>query len=97
MQAVASSRSRAAATYRRFALDADEVAAEPLGDGAGGAGSEEGIEDDIARARGGEDDAVQQRLGLLGGVDLGAGRILQPLAAGADRQQPVGAHLEAVI
>ena len=37
-----------------FALDADEVAAQPLGHRAGGAGAEEGIQDHIARLGGGE-------------------------------------------
>ena len=80
-----------------LALDADEVAAEPLGDGAGGAGAEEGIEHDVAGLGVGEQDAVEQRLRLLGRVGLVALLVLQPLVAGADREQPVGAHLGAVI
>ena len=62
-----------------LALDADEVAAEALGDGAGGAGAEERIEDDVAGLRRGEQDAMEQRLGLLGRVDLPAPR--RPSAA----------------
>src|SRR5215469_1510726 len=79
------------------ALDADIVAAEPLGDDAGGAGAEEGIEDEIARLGRSEDDAVKERLGLLGRMGLLSVPVLQPLAAIADRKQPVAAHLEIVV
>ena len=80
-----------------LALDADEMAAEALGDGAGGAGAEERVEHDVAGLRRGEQDAVEQRLGLLRRVDLLALAVLQPLVAGADREQPVGAHLQVVV
>jgi hypothetical protein len=43
----------------------DPAAAEPLRDGGRGAGAAEAIEHQIAGARGGGDDALDQRLGLL--------------------------------
>src|SRR5690606_24283651 len=52
------------------ALDADIVATQALGGSPRGAGAEERVEDGLAGARGGEHDAVQQRLGLLRGVQL---------------------------
>ena len=39
----------------------------------------------------------QQRLGLLRGVRLASLAVLEPLGAGADREQPVGAHLDVVV
>ena len=44
-----------------------------------------------------EDDAVEQRLGLLRRMHLAAAVLLQPLRPGADREQPVGAHLQLVV
>ncbi len=46
---------------------------------------------------GGKDHPMQQGLGLLGRVRLGAGRVLHPLFAGGQRQGPVGAHLQIVV
>ena len=45
----------------------------------------------------GEEHAGEQRLGLLRRVDLAAVRVLQPLLAGAERDEPVGAHLQVVV
>ena len=70
---------------------------EPLGHRAGGAGAEEGIEHEVARIGGGEQDAVQQRLRLLRRVRLAPLAVLQPLRPRADREQPVGAHLDVVV
>ncbi len=70
-----------------------EVTAEAPGDRAGGAGAEEGIEDDFAWLGGGEHDAMQQGFRFLRGVQLAAFAVLQTLRAGADRQRPIGAHL----
>src|SRR3546814_9900647 len=56
----------------RLPVDADIVAAQPLGDRARGAGAEEGIEHDRARLGRGEQDAIEQRLGFLGGMRLHA-------------------------
>jgi hypothetical protein len=49
----------------RVTLQADEVAAEQLGDGAGRARAEERIEDHVAGIGGADDDAVEQGFGLL--------------------------------
>ena len=54
----------------RFALDADETAAELLGDRAGGAGAAERVEHQIVGPRARQDDARQQRFRLLGRVQL---------------------------
>ena len=40
---------------------------------------------------------MQQRLGLLRRVRLGAVPVLQPLGPGADRQEPVRAHLQPLV
>ena len=80
-----------------IALEADEATAEAARDGAGRAGAEERIEDDVARIGRRHDAAEQQRLGLLRRMGLLAVLALQPLAAGAQRQQPVGAHLGALV
>ncbi len=63
-----------------LALDADEMAAEPLGHRAGRAGAEERIEHDVARLGRGQHDARQQRFRLLRRVQLVAIVVLQPLA-----------------
>ena len=80
----------------RVGLDADEAAPELLGDRARRAGAEERVEDDIADAGRGQDHPVQQRLGLLGGMGLGAVPA-QTLGPGAERQQPVAPHLQIVV
>ena len=81
----------------RLALDADEAAAEALGHGAGGAGAEERVEHHVAGIGRRQQGAGEQRLGLLGRMDLAAVGVLQPLVAGAERDEPVGAHLEVVV
>ena len=86
--ATAARRSSAEADVGGLALDAEPAPAEPLGDGAGGAGAEERIEDHVARVGRGEDHPVQQRLRLLRRMRPPA-LALQPLAAGAQRDQPV--------
>src|SRR6266545_5876561 len=78
------------------ALDADPAAMQLLGDRASGAAAEKRVEHDIARVGCRQDRAVQQRLGLLGGVCLFA-IDLDALGAGAERQLPVAAHLDAVV
>ena len=70
---------------------------ELLGDGAGGARAEEGIENDVPGPGGREQDAGEQRLGLLGGMGLAALVVLQAFIAGAQRDQPVGAHLHVFV
>ena len=69
------------------------MAAKQLRHRASGAGAKERIDDQIARLGAGEQHSIQQRLGLLRGVRLHAIG-LEPLAAGADRDQPVGPHLQ---
>jgi hypothetical protein len=80
-----------------IALDADVAPAEALGDDAGRAGAEERVEHDVAGRRRRQDDPVQQRFGLLGRMHLGAGLVLEAFRPAADRQQPVGAHLQVVV
>ncbi len=80
-----------------LALDADEMAAEPPGDRACGAGAEERVEHDVAGPCGRHQDAGEQRFRLLGRVKLVALVVLQPLGARADGKQPVGAHLHVVV
>ena len=65
------------------ALDADEAAAETLGDRAGGAGAAERVEHQIVGPRARQDDAREQRLRLLGRMQLLAVAALQALLAGA--------------
>ena len=90
-------RSRATFDVGRLALDADPAAAKPPRDRAGRAGAEERVEHHVAGLRAGEQDPVQQRLGLLRRVRLGAVVALDPLPPAADRQQPVGPHLKIVV
>ena len=45
---------------------------------------------------GSQDDPVEQRFRLLGGMGFLAVRC-EPFAAGADRQQPIAAHLQVII
>ena len=80
-----------------IAFEADEAAAEAARHRAGRAGAEERIEDRVAGIGRGHDAAEQQRFGLLRRVRLLAVVALQALAAGAERQQPVGAHLGALV
>src|SRR6185369_16071809 len=61
-------------------FDADEVTSEALGNSAGRAGAEERIEDHILRFRRRQKNAVEQRLGLLCRVRLGAVAVLEALA-----------------
>src|SRR2546430_117532 len=68
-----------------IALDADEAAMQPAGDRARRARAEEGIEHDLARLGRRDQDAVEQRLGLLGRMQLAA-VALQALGAGAQRE-----------
>ena len=49
-------------------VDTDPAAVEALGGDGGGAAAAEGVEDDVALVAAGVDDALQQGLGLLGGV-----------------------------
>ena len=80
-----------------LALDADEAAAEALRHRAGGAGAAERVEHEVVRPRGRQDDAREQRLRLLRRVQLLAVAVLEPLLAGAERQGPVGAHLDVLV
>src|SRR5262249_12893920 len=79
------------------ALDADEAAAEALGYRAGRAGAAERVEHQVVGPRGRENHAREQRLGLLGRMQLLAVAVLEPLLAGAQRQRPVGAHLDVLV
>ncbi len=72
-------------------------AAEALGDGPGGPGAEERIEDDVPGLGRGEQDAGDQRLGLLRRMDLAARLVLQALLAGAQRDEPVRADLDILV
>ncbi len=81
----------------RFALDADEAAAEALGHRAGGAGAVERVEHQIVRPRRRQDHARQQRFRLLGRMQLLAVGAFQPLLAGAEREGPVRAHLHVFV
>ena len=81
----------------RIAFDADEGAAKSARDRAGGAGAEKGIEHEIARVRRGKQNPRQERLRLLRRMDLSPLAVLQPLRAGADRQEPVRTRLAIVI
>ena len=78
-------------------LDADETPAQPMRDGAGRAGAAERVEHQIVRPRRGEDDAGQQRLGFLRRMQLLAIAAFEPFLAGAQREQPIGAHLNVVV
>jgi hypothetical protein len=62
-----------------------------------GAGAEERIEHHVAGVGGGEEHAGQQGLGLLGRMDLLPIRVLQAFLAGAERDEPVGAHLKVLV
>ncbi len=80
-----------------IALQPDEMAAESSGDRTGRAGTEEGIEHDVARPGRGDHHAVEQGFGLLRRMRLLPVGAFQALMAGADRQRPVGAHLQLVV
>ena len=80
-------------------FDADPVATEFLRDRAGGAGAEEGIEDQVARLRRSEDDPVEKRFGLLSRVGFRP-VMFDALFAPHKREfpmSPVGAHLQVFI
>ena len=81
----------------RFALDADEAAAQPLGHRAGGAGAVERVEHQIVRPRRRQNDARQQRFRLLRRMQLLAVGAFQPFLAGAEREGPVRAHLHVFV
>ena len=49
-------------------VNADPAAVQALGHGHGGAAAAEGVEHQVALVAAGVDDALQQGLGLLGGV-----------------------------
>ena len=74
-----------------------KLAAQALRHRAGGAGSAERVEHDVAGPRRGEDDAREQRLRLLGRMELLAVAALEPLLAGAQRKRPVGADLDVLV
>ena len=90
-------RSRATFDIIRLALDPDPAPPQPPRHRAGRAGAEEGVEHDVARLGAGEQDPVEQGLGLLGRMRLVAVVVLDPLGARADRQHPVRAHLQIVV
>ena len=69
---MAAMRAGARLRHSPLALDADEDAAELLGDRARRARAEERIEHHIARLGGGEQHAMEQRFGLLGRMKLAA-------------------------
>ncbi len=80
-----------------LALDADETAAQAVGDGAGRAGAAERVEHQVVGPRRREDDARQQRLGLLRRMQLLAVAAFESFLAGAQRKEPIGAHLDVVV
>ena len=65
-------------------------------DRAGRPGAEERIEHDVARLGRRDQHTVQQRLGLLGRMEL-ATVAFQPLGARTEREKPVRAHLKVII
>ena len=79
------------------ALDADEAPAQPVRDGPGRAGAAERVEHKVVGARCREDHARQQRFRLLRRMQLLAVAPFQPLLAGAERNEPVGAHLDVFV
>src|SRR5207302_1875371 len=81
----------------RLALDADETAAEMLGDGAGGAGAAERIEHEIVDTRTRQDHAREQRLRLLRRMQLLAVAAFETFFAGAQGDRPVGTHLDVLV
>ena len=82
---------------RPSAFAAAPVVPEPPRRLADVARAEEGVENHIARIRGGKDDAPEQSLRLLRGMGLAAALILQALFARADREEPIRARLRVVI
>ena len=90
-------RSRGDLDIGRLALDPDPAPPEPPRHRAGRPGAEERVEHDIAGLGAGEQDPVEQGLGLLRRMGLGAVRALDPLGPRANRQQPVRPHLKIVV
>ncbi len=76
-------RRRASQDVSGVLLDADKAAAEALGYGTGRTAAEERVEHDFSRPGRGQDDAVQQRLGLLRRVRFLAEAVAQPLGPAA--------------
>ena len=79
-----------------FALQPDEVAAQPLGHRAGRAGAEERIDNDVAGLRAGQKNAIKQGFRLLRRVGLGA-VLLDAFLPAANREGPVRPHLQFVV
>ena len=80
-----------------FTLDADEVTAQHLRNGAGGASTKERIKDHVSGVGGADQNAMQQGFGFLGGVCFVAVFVFQALVACANRQNPVGTHLNTFV
>src|SRR3954453_6288834 len=78
----------------RLTLDADPAPPKPTRNRAGRARAEKWIEHHVARLRAGQQDAVEQGFGLLRRMGFRPVVALHSLAAAADRQIPVRAHLE---
>src|SRR6516225_4568118 len=78
-------------------LDADETAAQAVGDRAGCAAAAKWIEHQIVRARGGKHDARQERFRFLRRMQLLAIAAFESLVAGAQRNEPIRAHLNVIV
>src|SRR3982074_2957804 len=85
------------AGVRPIPPDPGEAPPQPLGRRPGGAGAAERVEHQVVRARGRQDHAGEQRLRLLGRVQLLLVLALETLLAGAQRQGPVRAHLDILV
>jgi hypothetical protein len=72
-------------------------AAEPPRHRSGGAAATERVEHKIVGAGGGQKNTRKQRFGLLRRMQLLAVAALEPLLAGAKREEPVGPHLDIVV
>ena len=80
-----------------IAVDADEVASQKFGGSTRRAGTEERIENDIARLGRRHDDAIEQGQWLLRRMDFFAVCRAQAFFAAANRQMPIAAHLLVVV
>ena len=80
-----------------LALKTDEAPAQPLRHRAGGAGAAERVEHQVVGPRRRQDHARQQRFRFLRRMQLLAVAAFEPFLAGAQRKQPIGAHLDIVV
>ena len=71
--------------------------AQPPRHRSGGAGAAERVEHEVVGTRRRQDHTRQQGLRLLRRVQLAPVAALEPLLAGTERDQPIGAHLDVVV